>query len=69
MGQYSADYVASYVSQHKKGLSVDRSLRKAGPPLVFCFLHRYSVGIFSSTLVTYAGSNHTVSCGIEPTVA
>jgi hypothetical protein len=37
-GQYPADHVASYASQHKKGLPVDRSSRQAGPPLVFQFL-------------------------------
>jgi hypothetical protein len=37
-GQYPADHVASYASQHKKGLPIDRSSRKAGPPLLSCFL-------------------------------
>jgi hypothetical protein len=37
-GQYPADHVASYASQHKKGLPIDRSSRKASPLLVFCFL-------------------------------
>ena len=37
-GQYPANHVASYASQHKKGLPIDRSSRKAGPPLVFLFL-------------------------------
>jgi hypothetical protein len=37
-GQYLANHVASYASQHKKGLPVDRSSRKAGTPLVFQFL-------------------------------
>jgi hypothetical protein len=30
--------VASYASQHKKGLPIDKSLRQAGTLLVFCFL-------------------------------
>jgi hypothetical protein len=30
-GQYPADYIASYISQYKKGLLINRSLRKAGP--------------------------------------
>jgi hypothetical protein len=38
MGQYLANYVASYASQHKKGLPIDRSSRKAGTPLVFLVL-------------------------------
>jgi hypothetical protein len=37
-GQYPADYVASYASQYKKGLSIDRSSRQASTLLVFQFL-------------------------------
>ena len=46
-GQYPADHVASYASQHKKGLPVDRYLK--GRPVLhefFVSLHCHLVGYF-----------------------